>query len=98
MASIIRTYGLKLAKSLGIVVFLFLILFNIKLILSDNNSDFSFLGLTIELNETKAAPTQDFRMSLSLGCICGRQQGGYWASCHLPGKECNIMECTCFDF
>lgn len=58
MASIIRTCGLKLAKSLGIVVFLFLILFNIKLIISDDNSDFSFLGLTIELNETKAAPIQ----------------------------------------
>lgn len=98
MNAITLTKRLKLAKSLGIIVFLFLILFNIKLIISDDNSNFSFLGLTIELNETKAAPTQDFRMSVGFGCICGRQQGDYWASCHLPGKECSIMNCTCFDF
>lgn len=86
-----------LKRALTLFVFLFLLSLNIHLSLSEGGFDFLGLKIKIEQNEVLAAPEQNYKMSMGLGCICGRS-GSYWASCHLPGRECSIFECTCFNY
>lgn len=86
-------------KVLTFSIFLFLLSLNISLSLSEGGFDFLGLKIKIEQNKALAVPEQNFRMSIGYGCICGGQQrGNYWASCHLPGRECSIFECTCFSY
>ena len=88
----------NLFRVLTISVLFLLLGLNIHLSITKGGLDFFGLKIKIEQNELQAAPEQDFKMSMGFGCICSGQQGNYWASCHLPGRECSIFECTCFSF
>jgi hypothetical protein len=75
---------------------------SVNLIITTNSSrsgDIDLFGLKIGLLSKKvhSAPIQDFKMSFGPGCPCSGQ-GDYWVSCHLPGRECDIMSCTCFPY
>ncbi|AFH48380.1 Hypothetical protein IALB_0668 [Ignavibacterium album JCM 16511] len=85
-------------KVLTFSIFLFLLSLNIRLSITDGGLDLFVPKLKVEQNKALAAPEQNFRMSMGYGCICGQQRGNYWASCHLPGSECSIFECTCFSY
>lgn len=89
----------NLFRVLTISVLFLLFGLNIHLSITKGGLDFFGLKIKIEQNEALAAPEQNFRMSMGVGCVCGSgQQGNYWASCHLPGHECSIFECTCFSY
>lgn len=99
MSATVKQSMTKISKFSGIVLFIFLMFFNVQFALNNsqqNHNSINILGLEIKLNETKAAiEAQNFKLSVGVGhCVCG--SGDYWASCHLYGSECSITPCTCF--
>lgn len=99
-----KSRGQKIGKIIAIVFFVFLMLFNVKIYLSDDNdyqSTFSLSKLSFDINyqEAFASNEQKYKLSYGYGCpsYCSGP-GWYWASCHLPSSlnECSIFPCECY--